>query len=234
MKVNFLGGYVLDVDDRVNRYWGSVREGQIYELDLVNEFFQRLNKNSGEITFLDIGANVGSFAYLPLLNRKIKCLAFEPNVLVCDILKNNIERNFLTDNVTVYNLACSNKVGDVVLKIPKDTTDSGLATLAENPTRFIYDGKDGDYDEQNVSCVTLDGFCSKEKITAIKIDTEGSELDILKGAAKILREQKPMLLLEYDDKNTSMFDYKKEEIQDFLVQFGYNFEIYKRGDLFCE
>ena len=63
-------------------------------------------------------------------------------------------------------------------------------------------------------------------LSAIKIDSEGSELAIFKGAVNTILTHKPLILFEYCDLNMVQFGNKKEELISFLKNLGYeNFDI---------
>jgi hypothetical protein len=77
--------------------------------------------------------------------------------------------------------------------------------------------RDDTIEQVNVNTVTLDGFLSTQRdqptISFIKCDVEGHELDVFKGAEKMLRKDKPILLFEYiainytPEQKTALFDY---------------------------
>lgn len=232
----FVGGTQVKLSERCTQVMGSSRHGQIYELNLVQEFFRRLNNLNPTPTFIDIGANTGSYSLLPIANDNINCYAFEPNPVAFDILSENVELNQLMDKVKLFNngIWSENKMLD--LKIPVDKIDSGLSTFGNNPSRFKYDNKAGEFTTHSVECFTLDSFIKENNIDgvdAIKIDTEGAELDILKGGIETLKKYKPLLLMEYDDKNTNQFGYDRSKIVDFLKEIGYtNFEMWQLSDIF--
>jgi FkbM family methyltransferase len=233
-KSSFLGNEIL-LSDKCNSVWGASRGGQIYDEELIYNFYKHIIFNREQINFFDIGSNTGSFIFLPILNRTIKCFAFEPNPLAYAALIENIDINNLSQNVTPYNLGLWNTEKELELKIPKDTTDSGLATFGDDPSRFRYDNKDGEFTTHSVKCVTIDDMFSKlnlESLDVIKIDTEGSELNIIKGGEKTIKEFKPNILLEFDDKNTSQFGYKRDDIVALLQSYGYtNFKLLAPSDL---
>lgn len=235
-KSSFLGNEIL-LSDKCNSIWGASRGGEIYDEGLIQNFYNRIIFNRDQINFLDIGSNTGSFIFLPLLNKTIKCYAFEPNPLAFSALSENIELNNLKNSVECFNMGMWHESNELELKIPVDTTDSGLATMGNDPNRFIYDNKTGDFTTHNVYCTTIDEFFEKQKlesIDAIKIDTEGAELNILKGGEKTLREFKPLLVLEYDNKNTVQFGYQREAILELLKTHGYTtFQMFGHSDLFA-
>jgi len=236
IKGNFLNGTKVNLSNKCLQVMGSSRNGQIYELNMVADFHRRMVTRNPKATFLDIGANTGSYALIPLVNKDLTCHAFEPNPKAFEVLSENVEINNLGDNVKIYNNGMWIEPMTLELKIPLDTTDSGLSTFGDSPDRFKYDKKDGKFETHSIECKTIDTFIKEtkiEKLDAIKIDTEGSELNILKGGEKLLKEQKPLILLEYDNKNTAQFGYDRTEITDYLKTLGYeHFTMYQLSDIF--
>ena len=202
-------------------------EGALKE-DVELQFFFEQLKDAHCKTYIDIGANSGSFSFLPLLVPDAHCLAIEPNPKLAKLLTINAKLNGIEKKVDVLDAALSAEPGTATIKIPKDSKLSGLACLAE-PTRFE------EWDEVEVQMTTLDILMEKLndlRVELIKIDTEGSELLILAGGEKYLRKHKPKILLEYSALNAQQFNYKREAIFELLVEFGYNnFKILGR-DLF--
>lgn len=231
---SFLGKEIL-LSDKCNTIWGASRGGAIYDEQLIYNFYNNIIFNRDTINFFDIGSNTGSFIFLPLLNSTINCYAFEPNPLAYEALVENIEINNLTNNVKSYNLGMWDTQKQMELKIPKDTTDSGLATFGDDPSRFSYDNKSGEFTTHIIECETIDSMFEKlqlESLDIIKIDTEGAELSIIKGGEKTIREFKPNILLEFDDKNTIQFGYRKDDIIRLLQSYGYtNFNLLAPSDL---
>ncbi len=71
------------------------------------------------------------------------------------------------------------------------------------------------------------------QVDFIKMDVEGGELDILKGAAGLLsRRPRPVILAEVADERTSAWGYSASEIYDFLVKLDYQwFSVDRQGAL---
>lgn len=235
-KSSFLGKQIL-LSDKCNYIFGATRNGKIYDEQLIHNFYHRIIFNKETINFFDIGSNTGSFIFLPLFNSTIKCFAFEPNPNAYQALSENITLNELENNVSTYNIGVWNEANELELKIPTDTTDSGLATFGTDPTRFEYDDKDGKFTTHIVQCKTIDELFVElelQSLDLIKIDTEGSELNILKGGAKTIKEFKPPILLEFDNQNTTQFGYIRDNIVDLLKSYGYTtFELLAESDLYA-
>ena len=85
------------------------------------------------------------------------------------------------------------------------------------------------FSEINVQTKTLDDFCLSENINNIdilKIDTEGNELNVLKGAERLLSKNKIMLIYVEISESKDKFDEKEKNVINFLS--SYNFEIKKK------
>lgn len=213
------------------------------EIDIISELSNAMSEVSQHKkikTFFDIGANKGNFSFISLFYPDLKVYSFEPNPNTFETLLENIELNNLKDRVIPFNLGLSNTLGTFELKIPIDVSDNGLSTFAPNPKeRFAYDSKSGDYNIINIDCKTLDSVFLQLKLDsldAIKIDTEGSELNILKGGEGVLRKYKPIIAIEYTNENSGMFGYDRNEIVTLLKSYGYNSFHHINGrdsDLLC-
>ncbi|MDR1776746.1 MAG: FkbM family methyltransferase [Desulfovibrio sp.] len=190
----------------------------VWDPSVLEVIYDILNRSGSEPFFVDIGANTGYCALFPSVNPKIKGLAFEPNPAICKLLKNNIVLNGLSDNVQVLPLALSDKPGTAVLKIPASGKDSGLACLGE-PQRFH------EWREISVPMDTLDRVLARKKIPSInliKIDTEGCELFVLKGAQETIKKHQPYVVCESWEPNTAQFGYHPDAIKEFMKELGYS------------
>lgn len=96
--------------------------------------------------------------------------------------------------------------------------DGSLSTVSE------YDGGG-----QEVSVVALDEMLRNERVTFIKLDVEGSELEALKGAEKIIREQKPKLAISVYHKPQDIW-----ELPELILTYCPNYKFYMRHYTMCE
>jgi FkbM family methyltransferase len=142
-------------------------------------------------TFVDVGANIGLMSIFSSIKigKTGQVIAFEPNPATNKILKENIELNGI-DNIKVESIALSDK--SQMGKIYDDfEVNRGAASLIKpsNPTNSY------DVCEETFS----NYFNSDTKIDLIKIDIEGYELNMLKGAKGFLTNSKnpPILIVEF-------------------------------------
>ena len=162
---------------------------EIYEPAETNIIKQEIKKDD---VVLDIGANIGYYTLLmaDLVGNGGKVFAFEPEPYNFELLKKNIEIN-MYKNVILERKAISNYNKKSNLYLSKDNT--GMHRLNESK-----------YCENHieVNVIKLDDyFYSNEltnKIKFIKIDVEGSELDVLQGMESILEKNNQItILLEF-------------------------------------
>ncbi len=148
----------------------------------------------------DLGANVGF--YTLLFSHLSKCVvAFEP-------LPRNIR--YLSKVLEL------NKVRNTVI-VPFAVSDStGFASFQEGDNCAL--GKLDDRGTQPVATISCDEFISEYGIVPdlIKIDVEGAELSVLKGAQSLLSERKPKILL------STHGEYLKTKCINFLKEIGYS------------
>ena len=149
--------------------------------------------DDGDI-FFDIGANVGVFSiYAAKRYKNLRIYSFEPEVSNLATLKENIIKNNITKKTVIYGVGISNSVGLSKLHLQDLTTGSALHTEDRKNIDHSYEGNNPIIWAEGIYTVTLDYFCDIINIipNAIKIDTDGNESKILKGATNLLKN--PML-----------------------------------------
>lgn len=154
--------------------------------------------------YIDIGAHIGTTAavYSRLFS---KVHAYEPFSDNYQLLVRNVERNHLT-NCTVHNI--------------------GLYSQECNGTMQLHSGNNsGCYyfapsESGNVHCIDLDSQ-DHDCVDFIKIDTEGSELHVLKGAEKTLRRWKPLIQFERNGLSETLYSIRFRDTVEYLESLGY-------------
>jgi FkbM family methyltransferase len=162
---------------------------------------------------IDVGANVGSFAlYASTWSNNCKIHCFEPNPQVLPLLEKNIK----PVDAVVHPVALSSK--DEVLQLWQHPDSTGGASVTKSSDR-------GNLVE--VSAFNALPYLSNigvEKIDVLKIDTEGSEIDILRSLEEILPKVR-LIMLEYHSEEDRV------EIESMLTEFDLVDEIIARKHL---
>jgi FkbM family methyltransferase len=171
----------------------------------------------------DVGANNGHYTmlYSDLVGPGGQVHAFEPVPKSAGQLRTRIAQEAIHDNITLNEVAVTD-VSGLDLKIGIPNQDFGQASLAAHAHGSWRNGNGIEY----VGCrtVTLDDYAAEQRLASvdfIKIDVEGAELLVLKGARKLLGKFRPIVHLEYFGEWTSAFGYGLNDLVSFLEDIGY-------------
>lgn len=175
-------------------------------------------------TAVDVGANKGS--HLLWLSRAAgagRVVAFEPQPALAEYLRRACRAARLR-NVTVEATGVSDRAGELSLHIPGTGDSPGAsfepAAARREACRAV-----------TVPVVTLDGYFagSRDRIAAMKIDVEGHEAAVLRGAARILAEHRPILVFECEQRHLSTG--RVVDVLRGLIDLGYEGWFAARGVL---
>ena len=208
----------------------------------VEDEILKYSKKVGKIVF-DIGCFRGGFTKNFIKNEKklgieSTFFLFDPNPITKDYLKSILQN----EKIKYFNLALDNSNSQKKFYLNNffEPAGSSLNTTFRDDkkwknTRKIFMQifqpfkKIEDFSEINVQTQTLDNFCLEEKINNIdvlKIDTEGNELNVLKGAKKLLEQNKINIIYTEISETKKRFLEKEKSVIDFLN--SYNFELKKK------
>jgi FkbM family methyltransferase len=133
---------------------------------------------------LDVGANIGYYS-LYVLPRISGVHAFEPDPRALTVLRANVAGHA---NAHIHSLAVSKGTGKSFFILEPNSEVSHLADPSTQPS-----------DERcDIEVTTIDNFVAERglRITGIKIDVEGADLDVIEGAVRTLESQFPLVLTE--------------------------------------
>ena len=201
----------LDVSRDVDKhfYWGE------FEVDLINFLKSLLNDCS---VFIDIGANIGIYTLLASkhIRKDGKVFAFEPSDWAYNRLKENLKLNE-TKNVEVFKLAVSNFTGLKQFYVCEDDAYNSLISTPMKEVQKVVE----------VESICLNDFCVNrniDQIEILKIDVEGADYLVLKGAEEILKSDKsPIIVCEFNQKISGGITYNKDEFSEFMKELSYKF-----------
>jgi FkbM family methyltransferase len=136
----------------------------------------------------DVGANVGFMTLIAarLVGPDGHVYAFEPIPDNARAIERNAALNGL-GNVTVLELALSDRAGEAVLRVPTANQGAHLATVGESV---------GEEDDLNVRTAALDEVDGLRPPDLVKLDVEGAEVLVLEGMRRCLAEHRPALVCE--------------------------------------
>jgi FkbM family methyltransferase len=137
-----------------------------------------------EPTVLDVGANEGKYSSAVLhSNKRARIFAFEPHPQTYQRLVNRMSGS---EKVVAINAACGSAPGRLTLYDREGSAGTTHASLHEGVLKHAQDQKTA---QSIVDVLDLDTFVAEKNLATVhllKIDTEGHELEVMKGASNLL------------------------------------------------
>jgi len=148
---------------------------------------------------LDVGANVGLYASaVKRIRPHARVFAFEPNPAAYA----RLQEAAAAHDFEALNRGCGSEAGERLIYDYTDAQGSGHASLHAEVFRDVHRAE---ATATPVHLVTLDDFVAErglERIDLLKIDTEGNELDVLRGATRTLEAGRVRLVqFEFNEMN---------------------------------
>ncbi|EHA13920.1 FkbM family methyltransferase [Halomonas sp. HAL1] len=175
-------------------------EKQPYELLMLRDMASRVEANE---LVVDVGANIGNHTLYLAAVKGCRVYSFEPNVELCDALNESTERNGFQDLIFVHKCGVSSERGSANFSIRKPN-NLGAQSLK------IDDNSNGEID-----LIALDDVDWPSPVKLIKIDVEGMESLVIRGARNLIEKDRPNIYVEAQSK--IIFD----ELYKMLKGFGY-------------
>jgi len=203
-----VGGFKVDlnVDDIVERsIW----------LGFTDQDIERLITclKPGEC-FIDVGANIGlwSLAAAKKVGKQGRVISFEASPNTAQKLTRHVEINGLQERVQVEPVAVSDHIGTV--SFLHNATHAGGSHVCR---------ANDEVGSTTVETTTLDAALDGIAPSLIKIDVEGHEMSVLRGALQVIHDNRPSFIIEYnprlDPSLTSLRDFEPAR---FLQDLGYS------------
>jgi FkbM family methyltransferase len=196
-----LHGFVEGYDGEFGPSWSLIRSG---------------------CTVIDVGANIGiwTIGAAKRAGSQGKVHAFEPLESNFARLLSNIKLNRVS-TVVPRNLALSDRAGRLQF-FPSPNKNSGVGLLAP---------KGWNVPTCDVDAITLDDYCEQHQIGSVdflKIDVEGAESLVLKGATRLLSSPSPpSIVFEMNRDMAANFDSSPEKVGALLGEFNYSVFAYR-------
>jgi FkbM family methyltransferase len=202
-------------------FWWKIEDKSTMKTFLVNcenstsAIICRLLENE-RIIFVDIGANLGWYTLLvKSLNSNSKIFAFEPMNSVREKLFQNLRQNGF-DDVRVE--SCALGSSSDIARLWSYSDNNGMHTLYPVKDWGAASGQEVRIEELNSY---RDQFSQEELPILLKLDCEGSEMEVLKGATSVLEVNNTQIIMEINETMLETAGTSVEELFALLRSFGF-------------
>ncbi|MGJ8570803.1 MAG: FkbM family methyltransferase [Hoeflea sp.] len=182
-EINFEGkSFVFSHADEKDHIYSIIKSsGEFYEQELLSALRPLLSPGDWVV---DAGANIGNHSVYFAGVCGCNVIAFEPNPVAASILRKNIELNGLENQVQVHEIALGSQAGTGTIVSPDDH-NLGMAEVHK-----------AEGDAGTVQIGLLSDYVGTNRIRLIKIDAEGMDVDVLRGAASVIERDKSAVSIE--------------------------------------
>ena len=217
-----IGGESIKFPARWSRYYEAEYEPETFK------FLQTHLKKGA--TFLDIGAHIGLFSVVAarIVGESGKVFSFEPTPFTRNVLTEVVRLNSCSEVAEIRGEAVSAQSGKTTFFDTGDTISNANSLVKTARSR----------NEIEVSLISVDEFVSERNLTVdcLKIDVEGAELDVLRGAKNTFLEMRPAARLglhpQFIEQNGQNLEEIWEVLNDYRLKVVYD-EKECQKDWFC-
>ncbi|KAK3150103.1 hypothetical protein QOZ80_3AG0228170 [Eleusine coracana subsp. coracana] len=222
--------------DRPHKNIARLLKGKRFRKPDISETIQELlggevGRGSGGVV-VDVGANVGMASFAAAV-MGYRVVAFEPVFENLQRICDGVYLNRVQDRIVVYHAAASDRVGNITMHKVIGRLDNSAISATGAKLAF----KSNEDIALEVATIPLDEVIpDSEQVRMIKIDVQGWEYHVLRGASKLLSRRKseaPYLIYEEDERLLQASNSSAQEIRAFLTSVGYNHCTLRGTDAHC-
>ena len=202
--IKFSSGWYMPAQDRAieshMRCKNLSYNGRLmWQYRVINNFWRKIKGKDKLQVAIDVGSHIGMWTYF-LVDKFSFVHCFEPIKIHQDCWKKNVGEY---ENAELHPVALGYKEEKVKMMFPEQVS------VAAQILKYPYNGSYEHILLDNIQVTMLDNFEFMD-ISFIKIDVEGYELEVIKGAEKTILRNKPYILVEDHCKGTPAVKYLKD------------------------
>jgi FkbM family methyltransferase len=215
--VRVRGGFRMELDPRDLVPLLLLRDGE-WQPEVWEALAPGLPKGG---VFLDVGAHIGYFSLKAAkeVGPAGRVVSFEPNPETAARLRRNVAANALTQ-VTVQEIAATGEEQELEF-FAAPTVNTGASSLVEHNAEYSADAAPRNFRVRGRRIDNVVRELNLGRVDVMKIDVEGAELLVLRGAEETLRRHHPRIVMETVPHHLQEFGTTPEEVAKFLRGAGY-------------
>ena len=192
----------------------TIIENKIFDNDVFERSKRYIKENS---VVIDAGANYGQLSILfSKAKPNVQVYAFEAYKYISEILQKNVLIN--NSKVKVHNCVLSDESKKNLI-----ISESILKEFNNYGSNFV-DLKKKSNQGNLVDSVKIDDLNIQQEVSFMKIDVQGYDLKVLRGAEKTIKRNKMPIIIEYSKEFESKFNYKFSDFLEILKKINYKIE----------
>ena len=192
----------------------TIIENKIFDNDVFERSKRYIKENS---VVIDAGANYGQLSILfSKVKPNVHVYAFEAYKYISEILQKNVLIN--NSKVKVHNCVLSDESKKNLI-----ISESILKEFNNYGSNFV-DLKKKSNQGNLVDSVKIDDLNIQQEVSFMKIDVQGYDLKVLRGAEKTIKRNKMPIIIEYSKEFESKFNYKFSDFLEILKKINYKIE----------
>ncbi|GAA0171081.1 methyltransferase [Lithospermum erythrorhizon] len=189
--------------------------------ETVQDLMEKWRKEGKDGIFIDVGANVGMASFAAAV-MGFRVLAFEPVFENLQKICEGVYFNRVEELIQVFEAAASDHMGNITFHKLVGRLDNSAVSATGAKLAF----KSNEEIAVQVKTIPLDEVIGEEEpVLLLKIDVQGWEYHVLKGASKLLSRKKgeaPYIIYEEDERLLQASNSSAKEIRDYLHKMGYD------------
>lgn len=195
-----------------------------YEREMDHFFTRSLREG---MVAIDVGANIGchTLVMASAVGSSGKVVAFEPFPKMAKRLKENILLNRL-ENIVIREECLGEAKGELELFVPSNSEyNQAVASLHQEN---LPEGSES----IKAQITTLDAVrddLALERVDLIKVDVEGHEYQVFKGAEKTIEKFQPSIIFEFSERQWKNAGYDARVVESWLSERGYELHVMRRN-----
>jgi FkbM family methyltransferase len=172
--------------------------------------------------FFDVGAHIGYFSMKAAVQvgTSGRVVSFEPNPEILKLLRDNVASNHF-QNVIVEPIACTDRDETLTL-YAAPTMNTGASSLSKQNAEISSDQAPRAFSVRGRPIDDVVRELGLTHVDAIKIDVEGAEVIVLRGAMRTLQQFHPKLAVEVIPRQLASFQTTRDDLGALLASAGYN------------
>lgn len=191
-------------------------QGTFYERNVIY-WLERVLDARPDHVFYDVGGNIGFYTVLAA-QRARQVYAFEPVQKTFKTLSRNVRRNRLA-NVEVFQIGLSDEEGDRDIHLYSSSGNNSIYERVLPPGHALRWLRN-----ERIRLARADDLITAQGLlapTVIKVDVEGAELPMLRGAFKLIASARPILFMELSENTFRDAGYSSADLLAELHRHGY-------------